>query len=174
MQAHLDGTVRVFTFKEGLLSRIAHDLRLDVGRFDVRLDGERVKASFETTSLTVDGVMKKGRLDRNGLNKRDMSQIQRTIRDEIFHSNRFPQISFEGVREGSRISGTLEMKGRRADLAFDIGSNPAQWTGRVELRPSRWGIPPYKALMGAIKLKDKIVVTLELAVQAIDGDGADS
>ncbi len=174
MQAHLDGTVRVFTFKEGLLSRIAHDLRLDVGRFTVELDGDDVTAVFETTSLSVNGVMKKGRLDRRGLNKRDMAQVERTIRDEIFHSGRFPQISFDGRREGHRVTGTLEMKGRRAALSFDIGADEALWRGRVELQPSRWGIPPYKALMGAIKLKDRVIVEFELAVRETLETGGDS
>ena len=174
MQAHLDGTVRVFTFKEGLLSRIAHDLRLDVGRFSVALDGDEVTAVFETRSLSVDGVMKKGRLDRRGLNKRDMAQVERTIRDEIFHSGRFPEISFGGRRDGNRVTGTLEMKGRRSAVDFGIGADETHWRGRVELQPSRWGIPPYKALMGAIKLKDRVVVEFDLALREADETGGDS
>ena len=162
MQAKLHGTVRVFTFKEGLLSRVAHDLRLDVGEFRIELDGDTVEAKVDANSLTVDGVMKKGRLDRNGLRKRDMAQIQRTIRDEIFQTNRFPEIDFSGQRDGSRVSGQLHLKGRRAQVSFTANESGDRWRGRFEIQPSRWGIAPYKALMGAIKLKDRVVVEFDL------------
>lgn len=174
MQAHLDGAVRVFTFKEGLLSRVAHDLCLDVGRFQVKVDDDAVAATFEIESLTVDGVMKKGRLDRTGLNKRDMGQIQRTIRTEIFQAQRHGLISFAGKRDGDRVSGTLEMKGRRAPIEFAVRGEGETVTGRVELRPSRWGIRPYKALLGAIKLKDRVVVEFELTPTAPEAQVANT
>ena len=52
----------VFTFKEGLLSPVAHDLRISVTRFSVLLDGARstVTATFDTGSLLVDTAMKDG------------------------------------------------------------------------------------------------------------------
>jgi hypothetical protein len=49
------GTLYVFTFKEGLLSKVAHDLRLSVQRFSVQVDGENVVAAIATSALTVDG-----------------------------------------------------------------------------------------------------------------------
>jgi hypothetical protein len=44
--AMLQGTVHVFTFKEGLLARAAHDLRLRLERFRVSLDQEALVAIF--------------------------------------------------------------------------------------------------------------------------------
>ena len=35
-------------------------------------------------------------------------------------------------------------------------------TGEVTLTPTRWGIKPFKALMGAIKLKDRVLIRFDL------------
>ena len=58
--------VHVFTFKAGLLSRVAHDLRLRVERFGITREGDSIRARFEANSLRVDGVMEGGRLDASG------------------------------------------------------------------------------------------------------------
>src|SRR5699024_3376872 len=54
------GTLQVFTFKEGILARAAHDLRLSLERFQVSLDQDTLSAAFETASLRVDGTMRGG------------------------------------------------------------------------------------------------------------------
>lgn len=55
----------IFTFKEGLLSAVAHDLKLRVGRFEVQVESEpwSVSARFEVASLEVVCAMKEGRED---------------------------------------------------------------------------------------------------------------
>ena len=45
--------VLVFTFKEGLLSAAAHDLKLEVTKFTVDVEGTSVRAEFDATSLRV-------------------------------------------------------------------------------------------------------------------------
>src|SRR5256885_12067352 len=45
------GTIRVFTFKDGLLSAVAHDLQIRLEQFAITLDGENVTGEFALKSL---------------------------------------------------------------------------------------------------------------------------
>ena len=58
-----DAELVVFTKKEGLLSKVAHDLRLSLARFEISRDGDTVRGRFWPDTLTVDGAMRDGRLD---------------------------------------------------------------------------------------------------------------
>ena len=57
------GEVHLFTYKDGVLSRIAHDLRLSVRRFRVVVDGTTVRGEFFPETIQVDGVMRDGTLE---------------------------------------------------------------------------------------------------------------
>lgn len=166
MQALSDGWIRVFTFKQGLLSRVAHDLRLRLERFEVRIDGVGVEAVFWPDSLRVDGAMKDGRLDESALSGSDKAEIQDNIQKKILHTAEHPQARFSGTAEpedaGHRVRGELELVGTRVPLELRVTRRDGTFLGEVELVPSRWGIAPFKALMGAIKLQDRVLVRFEL------------
>ncbi|MCZ7685148.1 MAG: hypothetical protein M5U28_42815 [Sandaracinaceae bacterium] len=54
---------RVFTYKEGLLSAVAHDLELSVRSFDIELseDRSRITARFDARSIEVVEPIVEGR-----------------------------------------------------------------------------------------------------------------
>jgi polyisoprenoid-binding protein YceI len=63
------------------------------------------------------------------------------------------------------VRGELTLVGRTAPLAFDltIGEGGAV-TGSAVVKQSDWGIKPYSALFGALKVADEVVVTVEATV----------
>ncbi|MFO7564091.1 MAG: YceI family protein [Enhygromyxa sp.] len=166
--------VRVFTFKEGLLSRVAHDLRLHVEPRGVRVtrSGDEVRAEIDPRCLVVDGAMRDARVDANALGERDRKKIVETIRREILGVDAHPLIRFLGHVTGGRVTeqdegalevrGELELLGRRRPLSFRATREDRRIRARVTLRPSDWGIRPYKALAGAIRLQDRVLVELDL------------
>ena len=161
--------IRVFTYKEGLLSAVAHDLRLHVEArgVDVKLAGGQVAAELDATALVVDGVMRGAQLDDGTLDERDRRKIVDTIRRELLHTQRFPKIRFTGkatARDAEQLAldGELELVGVRRPLSFTATRAGRRIRARVTLRPSDWGIRPYKALAGAIRLQDRVTVELDL------------
>ena len=40
----MDAVIRVYTFKDGLLSKLAHDLALNLGLFEIEARGEAIHA----------------------------------------------------------------------------------------------------------------------------------
>ncbi len=165
MDTLTDGTIHVFTFKEGLLSKVAHDLRLTLPRFEIRLDGDAVEATAWPASLVVDGAMEDGRLRPDGVSAKDKGDIHgNATGPKILDVARHPTLEFRGRRRGDRVEGTLRLVGREAPLAFGVTEAGGRATGGFELTPSRFGIKPFKALMGAIRLQDRLRVTFDVAL----------
>lgn len=164
-------SIRVFTFKEGLLSPLAHDLALRLGRFTLGVTGGVVNGRFELASLEVEGAVKRGRVAEGTLSANDRATIERTLR-EILHVAREPAATFTGSvaghRAGStRVSGELTLAGRTQPLDAEIALGP-RLRAEVEFAPSSFGIPPYRALGGAIKLQDRVRVELDVDAGGID------
>ena len=160
------GKIQVFTFKEGVLSAAAHDLRFRLERFDVRLDGESVEGELDLTSLKLDGPVRDGtvRVDEYDTGKR--AEVERAMHTEILHTANHPVARFSGRAlprgDGFAVTGALELAGQSASLGFDVSSEEGRYRARIALRPSRWGLPQYKAMVGTIRLKDEVRVDLDL------------
>ena len=157
-----DGDVQIFTFKEGLLSPVAHDLRLSVGRFEVELDGDRVVGRFPLDSLRVDGVMRDGRFDPDGLDAKQKAEVLENARTKVLRTREQPEVRFEGHYRAGRLTGQLRLASREGLVDIAVGQLGGRLTGEVVLTPSRYGIPPFKALLGAIRLQDRVLVRFDL------------
>ncbi len=159
------GRVEAYTFKEGILGRAAHDLRLTVQSFRIEGSPAELHATFDIRSFRVDGAMRDGRLDERALGDKDKQEILGNVRDRILHADR--PLRFQGqaaLRDdgGYRISGDLEMAGQSRPIELTLDKSGDRLQGEIELTPSRWGIKPFKALMGAIKLQDRVRVRFDL------------
>ena len=152
----ISGKLEIFTYKSGFLSRVAHDLMLSVGRFELETTSNKVTGRFWTNSFQVEGVMEQGQLRTDILSAKDKRKIISTIQTEILHTKRFPIARIEGRIEGERFVGFLEIRGVSHTLSFPTVPFETGESIGLEIKPSRWGIKPYKALMGAIQLQDKI------------------
>jgi hypothetical protein len=160
------GTIHVFTFKEGVLSAVAHDLRIRLERFEVTLDGDRVHAECDLKSLFVDGPMENGVLKAESYEPGKRADVEKAMHGDVLHSDKNPKAIFSGTAtpkgQGFAVSGELQLAGKAAPLAFDVTNDGGVYRASFEIRPSQWGISQYKALLGAIRLKD--LARIELAL----------
>lgn len=161
------GTIHVFTYKDDsrLLSPIAHDLRLRCARFRVDLDGDRVTGAFEAESIEVDGPMKGGAVDPGGFGRIERGKIKSAIRKDVLHTRKHPTVRLDGTLDGDRLTGRLTLAGQTREISLSVTFADGRATGRVELQPSRWGVKPYKALMGALRVQDRVTVAFDLPVE---------
>lgn len=164
------GTLHIFSFKEGVLSAVAHDLRMRLDGFRATLDGDRVQAEFEWKRLVVEGPVVDGALRANDYDAGKRAEVEKAMHADVLCTQKYPKGAFSGTAspegDGFRVSGELELAGRKAPLAFDVKRRDGTYTADFELAPSRWGIAQYKALLGAIRLKDRVRVQLELSESA--------
>src|SRR5262245_46698533 len=90
----------VYSYKEGLLSRIAHDLKHRVTNFSLLLDerSRTVQVEIDATSLRVDCVMKNGKEAPEGeLSDDHKEEIEMQILSEVLHSDQYPRIRFRST-----------------------------------------------------------------------------
>lgn len=159
----------VFTFKEGVLSKLAHDLLLKVTKFsvDVELENSHVGASFDASSLRVVTAMKKGEPDATALSDEQKAEIEENIRKSVLQSDKFPEVHFVGTKlepteAGFAVEGRLHLCGAIGQLsAVTVVDNGRQRT-EVELHQPDYGIKPYRAMMGALKVKPDVKVVLSI------------
>lgn len=160
------GRIEVFTFREGLLSPIAHDLRLRLERFEIVHDEETAEARFWPDSLVVEGAIEHGRLSENVLSAAQRDEILDNVRHKILRTGVHPEARLRarvvpGV-EPHELSGVLELAGSTRPITLVVRARDGRLQGEVELRPSEWGIKPYRALLGAIRLADRVRVRFDL------------
>jgi polyisoprenoid-binding protein YceI len=158
----------IFTFKEGLLSPIAHDLRIRVTHFSIQVDeaSGAVTASFDTASLRVDTPMKDGKENPSALNDSDKEKIAGQIRDDVLHSSKHPEARFQSRSAQKRSDGGYDLEG---DLTLHGTSKAIKVTtvldgGRQQLdftlHQPDFGITPFKAMMGTLKIQPDVKVRI--------------
>jgi hypothetical protein len=160
------GTIDVFTYKEGILARAAHDLQIRLSQFDITLDGDAVHGSFPLRSLSLVGPVEDGvvRPDQYDAGKR--ADVEKAMNNEVLNTEAHPTAAFNGKAtpkgEGYTVTGTLDLAGGTAPIAFDVRKDGPQYKGEFEIQPSQWGIAQYKAMLGAIRLKDVVKISFAL------------
>lgn len=155
----------VFTFKEGLLSSVAHDLRLRITRFSLELGADGgVVASFDTNSLLVDSPMKDGVENPGALSASDKQKIAAQIRDEVLHSAKYPSASFRAGSVAARADGGYELHGELTlhgvTKPLTLHSQLVAGRQRLELQLHQpdFGITPYRAMLGTLKIQADVTI----------------
>lgn len=161
--------VLVFTFKEGLLSAVAHDLEIRVNRFSIWVDEETnaVRATFDAASLSVVTAMKDGAEAPRALSDSDRRKIEENIVDDVLHAKRFPEIRFastsvEEEGTGYRVRGQLTLHGKSREVAFVTRSDGEGQVLEVTIHQPDFGIQPYSAMLGTLRIKPDVIVRAAL------------
>lgn len=148
---------RVSVFREGLLTSLGHDVDLRVTEFVVDIDegGESVTADFVARSLRVCD-------DAEGVSAVDRRDIERNAARAL-DVRRYPLIAFRStrvLREGSeaRIDGRLTLHGVTKDITVPANRDGQWWRADVSLDQRDFGITPFSAMFGALKIKPGVVV----------------
>lgn len=144
--------IHVFTYKDGLLAKLAHDLRLSVVNPTIAIDAGDISVDFSGADVRVDGVMKRGTLYERDLSSSQKQEIEQNITKVLKASQ---AIRFEGQLEGLTLNGELTLNGQTHSISIPLKREGDHLGGRLDITPSQWGIKPFKAVAGAIKLKDR-------------------
>jgi len=164
-----NGTLLVKTGREGMGGKMGHDLTIEVGTWSaVATVGEepsatRLEGSAEVGSMHV--VSGEGGV--KPLSEGDKTDIKKTITDKILGNSTidFRSTSVTGGGSNATVQGDLTIAGKTAPWQFqiqDLGGGKIRATGTVV--QSNHGIKPFKAFMGALKVKDSVEIVIEATV----------
>jgi polyisoprenoid-binding protein YceI len=160
----------VFTFKEGLLSKTAHDLELRVGTFSIDVAREpepSIEATFDAASIEVATAMHDGRANPGALSSSDFRKIEASMRDDVLHTSKHREVRFRSTRVtakngGFEVRGDLTLHGTTRAIVADVREKGGFFETEVVLHQPDFGITPYKAMLGTLKIKPDVRVRVRV------------
>ena len=139
------GPVLVKTFREGVASRVGHDLVLEATHWNAVIEESAVRVTVDPHSLEV----REAHGGVKPLSDHDRREIAKNIDAKVL---RGLPITFESTDvHADEVEGDLTIAGRtrRVTLPRD---RP------LRIRQSDWGITPFRGLMGALRVRDEIEI----------------
>lgn len=160
----------VYTYKEGLLSAVAHDLHLRAHDLELVLDEAQSSVALRVvaSSLQVVSAMQDDRPAPGVLSASDTQKIEANMRDDVLHTRRYPEIRFvseavEEVADGVRVTGVLDLHGVQRRLEVPVRSTADTWIAEVRLHQPDFRIKPFSAMLGSLKVAPEVWVRLRAA-----------
>ncbi len=164
-----DGELLVLTYREGVAQKVGHDLVLEATAWtaivEVGADGVPFSLAFDADARALH--VRRGLHGAKPLTDSDRASIRDNIAGKVLGP---PAIAFRssGIDPAGgelRVAGELTLAGRSRPTEFVVALDTGgQVTGTLVVRQSEWGITPYRALMGALRVRDDVDVTIDVAL----------
>jgi polyisoprenoid-binding protein YceI len=164
----------VHAFAEGLLSAFGHDLVILISGYagEIEFDPETYQSSglritVDPNSLSVSSDVK----------EKDKTEIERTMHDEVLETATYPEIVFTSSnvsvsklsrqRCRVRVIGDLTLHGQTQKSIWisgegTVSADELRVHGEFLLRQTDFGIRPYSAVGGTIKLKNELKFSFDI------------
>ena len=177
-----NGRITLRTFRDGLAAQAGHDLTLEPARWSGELvvahdlTPASLSVKVDLTSL----VVRAGTGGIKPLSDRDKREIAVSAR-KVLSADRYPEAtftatSFEPRADGSGgiIVGTLVLAGRSQPQRLQVSqSGPGRYRAATTIRQTSFGIKPYSAFLGSLKVADAVEFEAEIDLsQAVEEEPA--
>ena len=159
------GTLAVRTSRTGTVAKAGHDLLIHVTRWRGTLalgDEPAVTLDADATSLKV----REGTGGMMALDDGDLANIEQTIDDDVLKRQdiSFRSTRVESTADGLSVTGDLTLRGTTRPIAFDLTVGDGRAHGAAVVKQTEWGMKPYTALFGALKVADEVRVEIDAAL----------
>lgn len=177
------GRIVLLTTRDGLAATAGHDLTIELTQWSAELE---VADDLAPTGLTVRAdmsslVVREGRGGVKPLSDRDRREIAVTAR-KLLRADRFPAATFTATQfdrdangnggGGGTLAGTLSLAGAERPLRLTVtrkngeGSDDPSgaYHASAALRQTEFGIKPYTAFLGALKVSDQVRLEIDVDI----------
>jgi polyisoprenoid-binding protein YceI len=168
-----NGSLYLCTAREGMAAKVGHDLLLQITRWSgtvtVPDPGDLSTASLslriETDSLAVIGGTG-GVSPLDDSDKADILKNALKTLDVVHHPvAEFHSTAIRPAADGGEIEGTLKLAGASGTVTLAVSATgDASWKATGTVVQSQYGIKPYKAFLGALRLADPVTVEAEVSL----------
>lgn len=156
------------TGRSGGAAKAGHDLLIEVTAWSATVQAEADRSQTELT-LNADATsfrVLEGKGGIKALGENDKQSIRKTIDDDVLKGTaiEFRSTVVEPDADGSRLSvrGELELFGKTRPVLFELQiETSGRVTAAATVKQSDWGIKPYSALFGALKVADEVRVEMD-------------
>lgn len=173
------GWLRLRTERTGLGRRAGHDLLLEATRWSGTAAigaGDQIPAGAVTAEIEVASlVVREGSGGIKPLTDHDREEIVHQLcSGKLLDAHRHPTATFTstgftGSAEGFELTGELTVAGTTETVTVSgaVGTDD-RIRGTATVRQTRWGIKPYSAFLGALKLADDVAISFDTALRPAD------
>lgn len=164
------GTLQILTFREGVAQKVGHDLVIAVERWSATVttadDGSIAGVILEADSGSL--AVLEGHNGLKPLSDKDRKDIKGSIDDKVLKRRpiRFASTAVQPGEGGMSVDGDLSIAGETRPGTFALDIADGRVRGTLPVLQSSWGIKPYKAFMGALKVRDEVQVAIDVALPA--------
>lgn len=145
-------------------AKLAHDLILTPTQWSGTMNVDADNPAASSASLTIDarsieiveavGGMK-------SLSDKDRRDIAKNIDEKVLQTGKHPNLTFEstsvsGSEPNFTAAGNMTIVGNTRPVNVNINVNGTQVTATTKVSQKDFGIKPFSAMMGAIKLRDDV------------------
>jgi polyisoprenoid-binding protein YceI len=162
-----DGTLSVRTGRTGTVAKAGHDLLIEVRAWTATLDLDAPRLTLDADSTSLHVIEGTGGM--KALDDGDHANIRQTIHDEVLKRDDivFRSTDVQRTDGGLAVRGDLTLVGTTRPIAFDLALADEQVTGTAVVKQTEWGMKPYTALFGALKVADEVRVEIDARLQSL-------
>jgi polyisoprenoid-binding protein YceI len=162
-----DGKLLVRTTKGGAASKAGHNLLIEVERWGgtAQFAEDPAESLLELNADSTSFKVVEGSGGMKSLDADDKAAIAQTINQEVLKGT---PITFKSTRvradgdAGLHVTGDLELVNGVNVIAFDLTvTDDGRVTASATVKQSEWGMKPYSALFGALKVMDEVGVEID-------------
>jgi polyisoprenoid-binding protein YceI len=164
-----NGRILVKTYREGFASAIGHDLVIEVGEWSASVTvAEDPSETTITARADVDSLNPiEGVGGVKPLTDADKAEIKKNIRKVLTSPDiSFQSTSVKAAGDSATVSGYLTIMGRRDVVEVSLTESGGKVRGNFSVLQTRWGIKPYTAMFGALRVADRVDVEFEVDAPA--------
>jgi len=166
--------VDLCTRREGLLSRVGHDLRFRARAIHLTLgDDGALRVVIPADAIGVVAVRTPGGDDTARPSASDRATIEKHLRDDVLAARQHPEVTATGTvhatASGVRFDGALTLRGTQRPVRLSLAPTAhGALAGTHTLSTTAFGIPPFRAMMGALRVADDVVVEVTVDATAAE------
>jgi polyisoprenoid-binding protein YceI len=165
-----NGRMVLRTGRKGVGSTVGHDLTIEVTAWSAQIDVPESDLADATVTANIDLrslAVREGRGGALPLTDKDRAEIKNTA-SQTLDVGRYPTATFQSSRfvpgdDDTMISGTLTLHGAAAPVDIHLREvAPGRYRADAVVTQSAYGIKPYTAFLGALKVRDDVNVEIDL------------
>ena len=173
-----EGTILVRTGREGPAARVGHDVTLRATRWSATVAVAAGDVSASTVVAEVDAgsfELVEATGGAMPLTDSQRHEVEQNTRDRVLQASTHPTITFHstevrGDQLRALIVGEVTMRRRSGQVTLDVRSrlrgDEVIVTAFTELAQTDYGIKPYTAMLGTLRVTDVVAITVELRFPA--------
>jgi len=168
------GAIKLYTTRAGVAAKVGHDLTITFANWSgqIVLADDDGRSAHLTVEIDVTSFqILEGTGGAVALGPDDRKDITSTAL-RLLEADREPRATYTSTAvrpsgDGATIDGDLVLRGQSAPVPLTItATGPSSWRASATLLQSTFGIKPYKAFFGALRLADEVRIESDIDLSA--------